>query len=161
MQEQITVGEVALTDDDLYRRILTWHFFKGDGNYFSTRFLKRRIWRFLYGTNGWSWNEFGEGDIADTRQISISLGANRNITIRFILGERIVTGGAILNTFGPNGFGISIGNTTDDFIDVQLNDIESTYEVFQPLPFMAEFKKAMDTGVLELPYQFNYTVHIG
>ena len=67
----------------------------------------------------------------------------------------------MMNTFGCNGFGISIGATTPDYIDVQLNDIESTYVTYPPLPFMAEFKKSMDVGVLELPYQFNYTVHIG
>src|SRR4029077_5947262 len=35
MIDQLTVGEVVLTSDDLYRRILTWHFYKGDGNYCS------------------------------------------------------------------------------------------------------------------------------
>lgn len=40
------------TTDDLFQRILTWDFFKGDGKRFSTRWLKRRIMRFLVGTNG-------------------------------------------------------------------------------------------------------------
>src|SRR5215469_3415087 len=43
---QTTDESVVVTDDDTYRRVITWHFYKGDGKYFSTRWLKRRIWRF-------------------------------------------------------------------------------------------------------------------
>jgi hypothetical protein len=39
--------------DDVYKRILTWHLYKGDGFQFSTRWLKRRIHRFLRGENGY------------------------------------------------------------------------------------------------------------
>lgn len=38
--------------DDVFQRILTWDFFKGDGNRFCIRWLKRRVMRFLVGTNG-------------------------------------------------------------------------------------------------------------
>lgn len=38
--------------DDMLQRILTWHFYKGDGKRFCIRWLKRRIMRFLLGTNG-------------------------------------------------------------------------------------------------------------
>ena len=34
------------------QRILTWNFYKGDGNRFTMLWLKRRIMRFLTGTNG-------------------------------------------------------------------------------------------------------------
>lgn len=37
---------------DMYQRILTWHLYRGDGRNFSIRWLKRRIVRFLLGTNG-------------------------------------------------------------------------------------------------------------
>ena len=40
------------TSDDLYQRILTWHFYKGDGKRFCMRWLKRRIMRFLAWPNG-------------------------------------------------------------------------------------------------------------
>ena len=49
--EQLTIGEVVITNDDLYRRILTWHFYKGDGNYFSVRWLKARMRRFCMEMN--------------------------------------------------------------------------------------------------------------
>lgn len=40
------------TTDDIFRRILTWALYKGDGRQFSITWLKRRILRFLYGLNG-------------------------------------------------------------------------------------------------------------
>jgi hypothetical protein len=162
---------LTYTSDDIYRRVLTWHFYKGDGNYFSTRLLKRRIWRFLYGKDGKSPEvvpEFpNDNSIADTEQISVSLGPNRNVTIRFILGKRTVTGGAILNMFGCNGFqpayGVSppwdIGHNT--FCGITLNDLEATYAQYLPLPLMLTFKEALDLGILEVPYQYRFTCVIG
>lgn len=38
--------------DDVFQRILTWNFFKGDGRRFGVRWLKRRVMRFLLGVNG-------------------------------------------------------------------------------------------------------------
>jgi hypothetical protein len=163
--DQLTVGDIALTNDDVYRRILTWHFYKGSRKYFSVRWLKRRIWRFLFGVNGTDPQSVppttGDWSIADTEQISISFGVNRNVTIRFVLGVRTITGGAMLNMFGPNGFGISTNPTVHQYAHIELNALRSTYVPYEPLPFMAEFKAAMDIGALEMPYQFNYTVHIG
>jgi hypothetical protein len=43
---------IYATSDDIYKRILTWHLYKGDGKIFNPRWLKRRIARFLYGANG-------------------------------------------------------------------------------------------------------------
>lgn len=42
----------AVTNDDFFRRIITWRFYKGDGKAFSPRWLKRRINRFLTGVDG-------------------------------------------------------------------------------------------------------------
>jgi hypothetical protein len=42
----------TLTTDDVYKRVLTWAFYKGDGTQFTVRWLKNRIWRFLNGVNG-------------------------------------------------------------------------------------------------------------
>jgi hypothetical protein len=165
-----------ITDDDTYRRILTWHFYKGDGKYCSTEWLKRRVWRFLYGKDGWSPETVDSANIAADYQISISFGVDRNVTIRFVLGLRTVTGGAMCNAFGCNGFepqkGISppwdIG--TDNTVPggppigprgIYINDLETTYVPYPPLPFMEKFKEGLDLGVLEVPYQFNFTCTIG
>lgn len=40
------------TSDDVFKRIITWGFYKADGHQFSVRWLKRRINRFLNGVDG-------------------------------------------------------------------------------------------------------------
>ena len=40
------------TTDDIFKRIMTWQLYKGDGKQFTIKWLKRRIMRFLYGTDG-------------------------------------------------------------------------------------------------------------
>ena len=47
-----TPGTVYTTSDDIYQRLLTWHFYKGDGKIFSIKWLKKRVMRFLIGANG-------------------------------------------------------------------------------------------------------------
>ena len=47
-----TPDNYSVTNDDFFRRIITWAFYKGDGKTFSPRWLKRRINRFLTGLNG-------------------------------------------------------------------------------------------------------------
>lgn len=176
MLEQLSVGDIIATDDDLYRRILTWHFYKGDGKYFNIRWLKRRVWRFLFGANGKApdfvdsttllpppdgVDDVGDPSIADTDQISVTLGVDQNVSIRFVLGNRTVTGGALLNAFGPNGFQPIIGVSHPMIGVIPLNDLETTYVTLPPLPYMPTFKEALDSGVLEVPYQFNLTCTIG
>jgi hypothetical protein len=165
MLQFLSIGEIIITDDDLYRRILTWHFYKGDSNYFSIPFLKRRVWRFLYGTNGTSPESVdwwvNDKSIADMEQISISIGVDRNITIRFVLGKRTVTGGAMLNAFGCNGFQLAYSVFPPEIGVIPLNDLEGFYTPYLPLPYMTTFKAALDSGVLEFPYQFNFTNTIG
>jgi hypothetical protein len=45
-------GSVAIVNDDIYKRVLTWHLYLGDGRQMSVQWLRRRIARFIYGTNG-------------------------------------------------------------------------------------------------------------
>jgi len=45
-------GSSALVSDDIYKRVLTWHLYRGDGQFFSIQWLKNRINRFLNGANG-------------------------------------------------------------------------------------------------------------
>jgi hypothetical protein len=52
-QRKVTSTEMLQgTTDDIYRRCLTWNFYKGDGFVFNMEWLKRRILRFLDGPNG-------------------------------------------------------------------------------------------------------------
>ena len=48
----ISTGASNFASDDLYKRTLTWNLYKGDGKNFSMSWLKKRIGRFLLGSNG-------------------------------------------------------------------------------------------------------------
>jgi len=48
-------GTAAVATDDIYKRVLTWHLYRGDGQQFSIFWLKNRINRFLNGVNGADW----------------------------------------------------------------------------------------------------------
>lgn len=51
-QRTLRSGTSQVVSDDIYKRVLTWHTYRGDGQQFSTAWLKRRLVRFLYGANG-------------------------------------------------------------------------------------------------------------
>lgn len=91
------------TTDDLFKRILTWHFFKGDGQVFNVRWLKRRIARFLRGVDG---KDYG---VADTYDVSVTFGIGGQVNVHVL-------------------------------VDAQA------------------FKEAVDSGALELPFQYTFVV---
>lgn len=41
-----------VVNDDIFKRCMTWNFYKGDGTTFNVTWLKRRVIRFLMGANG-------------------------------------------------------------------------------------------------------------
>jgi len=130
------------TTDDVFKRILTWHFYKGDGKVFDIRWLKRRIARFLFGVNGTAPN------IDQTYQISVTFGVGNQVNIRILPGIRTVIGGALLNRFGCN------------YKSARLNSLFTTYQSF-PIPALAPiFKAAVEAGVLELPFQEQWIVTV-
>lgn len=94
------------TPDDIYKRILTWNFYKGDGPYFTIRWLKRRIQRFLDGVNGTAPN------VDQTYAISVTFGSGRDVNV-------------------------DVG-------------------IYNPV-----LKQALDSGILQLPFQFNFIVTVG
>jgi hypothetical protein len=134
---------LSFTNDDIFRRIISWHVCKADGKYFSIATLKKRIMRFLYGTNGKYYN------VDQHYQISITFGPNYECTIRFILWNRTITDGTL---YDQNKF---MYNT------MQYNQIDTISQSFPPLPNMEIFKEAVLSGVLELPFQYHYDVTIG
>jgi len=73
------VIDLFTTTDDIFKRIITWFFFKGDGQVYSITWLKRRIMRFLIGINGVSPN------IDNTYPISVVCSGNGAIAITITL----------------------------------------------------------------------------
>ena len=63
------------TTDDIFKRILTWHLYKGDGKVFNIAWLKRRVLRFLNGTNGTA------PSVADTQTVSVTFGTPPSVVI--------------------------------------------------------------------------------
>lgn len=47
-----STGGSTLVSDDIYKRVITWFNYKGDGMQATLTWLRRRVARFLYGTNG-------------------------------------------------------------------------------------------------------------
>jgi hypothetical protein len=75
--QYIITGTVTdfTVNDDYFKRIITWHFFKGDGFTFSISWLKRRVMRFLIGVNGTAPN------IDNVYPVSVSFNENNSILI--------------------------------------------------------------------------------
>jgi len=67
---------VITLNDDQFRRAITWNIYSGDGWIFSTPWLRRRIARFMFGTNG---NDVSQ--VGDQQYISIQWTALRTATI--------------------------------------------------------------------------------
>ena len=61
-----TSGTAQSASDDLYKRVLTWVLYRGDGKQATIEWLRRRIARFLYGANG------GDIDVGLITNVSIS-----------------------------------------------------------------------------------------
>jgi hypothetical protein len=132
---------VTATSDDVFKRIITWNFYKGDGNVFNVRWLKRRVMRFLTGANGSAPN------VDQTYIISVTFGAGSVVSIRISVGTRSITGGALYNRFGFNR--MAYNSLTTAF-----------HPAADPPPFAAIFKEAVDSGALILPFQYKFSVAI-
>jgi hypothetical protein len=47
-----TSGNATIATDDIYKRVMTWNLYRGDGQMFTIGWLKNRVNRFLNGANG-------------------------------------------------------------------------------------------------------------
>ena len=135
--------DVSATTDDVFKRIITWNFYKGDGNRFTVRWLKRRIMRFLIGINGTAPN------VDQTYPISITFGTDGLVSIRISTGTRKVLGGSLYNRFGFNQGGVPFNTLITQFVS-------------GPNPFSDEtvLQQAIQAGVLQLPFQYDFQITI-
>ena len=134
---------IAATTDDIFKRIITWNFYKGDGDTFNVRWLKRRIMRFLNGVNGTAPN------IDNTYPVSVSFGNNGFVSIRISSGTRKILGGALYNRVGFNARGIPLNSLRTQFVPGPTQPADA--------PIL---KEAIDSGVLQLPFQYTFSVSI-
>lgn len=129
----------APVTDDVFKRVITWHFFKGDGKVFNVRWLKRRVMRFLTGVDG------VDPGVDETYRISVSFGYAGQVNITLVTRKTAVVRGAIYDTFAYNT------EPYDDLV-IHVTQLNPQFEMAQTL------KRAIDEGVLELPFQFTYQV---
>jgi hypothetical protein len=112
----LTTGSITNfnVNDDIFKRIITWNFFKGDGFYYSIPWLKRRVMRFLTCPNGTATN------IDNTYPVSVKYGSGNTVLI-------------------------TISVTPGDASSLLVADI---------------FQAAVASGVLQLPFQYSFTVSV-
>lgn len=77
----ITPSGTYETTDDIFKRIITWNFYKGDGYVFNIRWLKNRVYRFLAQVNGIP------KPIDNTFGISVTFGAGNAVDIDIASGS--------------------------------------------------------------------------
>lgn len=133
-------GPVYATSDDIFKRCITWNFYKGDGRNFTIRWLKRRVMRFLTGVNGTA------PPVPATYQVSVTFGVGNRVIIDIISGLRRATGGALFNRFAFN---------TKPY-----DRLESEFITFGSLLNAAILAQAVASGVLQLPFQFQFIVQV-
>lgn len=134
-----SVVNYTLTDDQ-YKRVLTWHFYKGDGKYFTISWLKRRIERFLYGTNGTDYSN-------PTYSISVIFIDSYTVLINAPTQMfTLLNGSGTMNSFEMN----SVASKPNSGIFYSITTL--------PTVDLSFLKLAIDSKILELPFQFNYIV---
>lgn len=127
----VNQSEQVVVSDDLFKRIMTWNFYKGDGYYFTIPWLKRRIMRFLTGVDG--------VDIVNDQHWSISvLFSDAGASVSIIKGFRKLTNSGLYNTSQLNTRAFN-QNTS---VLIKSNEYE----------YAALFKQAFDSGLLHMPF---------
>ncbi|MDV5434573.1 hypothetical protein [Enterobacter hormaechei] len=135
----VNQADQVVVSDDLFKRIMTWNFYKGDGFYFTIPWLKRRVMRFLTGIDG--------VDVVNDQRWSISvLFSDSGASISIIKGFRKLTDSSVFNTSSFNNRAFNQKSS----ILIKSNDYE----------YADLFKKAFDSGLLHMPFYQPVTVTI-
>lgn len=152
--DHIAPTEYFATTDDVFRRILTWYLYLGDGKQFNIRWIKRRVERFLAGMDG-SGGPSAAGSPSNaqmyppdsTYDVGVTFGVDGQININLQTVIRTATGGALYNFAPYNGFAY--------------NDLDSEAMSLPVSPLVPIFKAAVDSGVLAFPFQLAPIVNVG
>ncbi|WP_158781580.1 hypothetical protein [Pantoea sp. BAV 3049] len=132
-------SEQVTASDDLFKRIMTWNFYKGDGFEFTIPWLKRRIMRFLTGADG--------VDVLNDQHWSVSvLFSDDGASISIIKGFRKLTNAAVYDSFAFN--------------TMVLNQKDSVFIKSDEYEFAYLFKQAFDSGLLHMPFYQSVSVSI-
>lgn len=134
---EVNSSQTYLTTDPIYQRIIQWNTFKGDGYQFTTRWLKRRVQRFLTG------DLFPD----QTYQVSVHfIGSEAVITINSSV--RFLVSGDFYNAQDLNADEMSINQSNTEAV------------VYTTTVLAEALRAAIISGVLLLPFQYSYVVNI-
>ena len=149
----LSPGTFYNTTDDVFKRILTWYLWRGDGFQFNVRWIKRRVERFLTGDNGNGGQSIaGDPSKAEyyppdrTYDISVTFGVDGEININLQTIQRMTIGGALYNFAPYNAFAY--------------NDLQTVAVSLDVNPLVPIFKAAVDSGALAFPFQLTPIVNI-
>jgi hypothetical protein len=127
----VSQGSATYVTDDIYKRVLTWATYLGDGKQLNLIWLRRRIARFIYGANG--------------EDIDIGLIAN----IGLVLSESRTNGEYNTASFNELTFN-ELGTTSMKTITISAANS----------PAAVSFQQLVESGMIQLPFQYNFEVSI-
>ena len=145
--KEVSIGQFYETTDDVYKRVLTWNLYKGDGKQFTITWLKKRVMRWLIGPDG------AAPFIQETYPVSVQFNTSLHP------GKNVVTITVHLSTTQKVGdFGIYDSPEYDT--SVYNNTATRTIPVQYPfLPLVAyQLKEAVESNAVNLP--FGYTFYV-
>ena len=130
----IQSGTAQIATDDIYKRLLTWILYLGDGKQMSIQWLRRRIARFIYGVDG-----------AD-----IDIGLITNINIQANAGT-VVTGawGTLAWGIVPWAESRKVPRIKNHSLIITVPQNNGVGQIFADL---------VNGGYLPLPFQLSYEV---
>lgn len=130
-------GSAVIASDDIYKRVLTWWLYRGDGPQMTTQWIKRRVARFLAGING-----------SDVTYPTAS-----NPSVVWSIADTVIVGAVntmAANTMAMNASGV-VGSRTGAqtaTITVPSSSIAMTMQTL------------IADGVLGLPFQYQFVVSL-
>jgi len=138
--EQFSSGSAAAVSDDIYKRVLTWWLYSGDGRQTSIDWIKRRVARFLYGVNGF--------DVVYPPPASV--GPWPDVSVALPKGMLGATNSAPVNVLPVNGSEVVFGSVAEFIITAPSTSAtaQALSQLVQqgllPLPFENQFAVAFD-----------------
>jgi len=137
--QQIANTASYTVNDLVFQRIIQWNTFKGDGYQFNIRWLKRRVQRFLNGTI------FPD----QTYQVSVTFTGENAVLIDLRPGSSVTPSSAEYNVAAYD-----VSQYNQNPVVTGTNQ-SSSYTSLALAPYL---QAGINAGVLQLPFQYTYTV---
>jgi hypothetical protein len=145
----VNVGQFFETTDDIYKRVLTWNLYKGDGKQFNISWLKRRCIRFLIGTNGFA------PFIQETYPISVAFNTVAHpgtnvVTITINTSKKVIT--SEVGAYDQSKYDVPVYNDTT----LGLKDAQYQFSLLEA----EQLKEVIESGAVNLPFGYSFHVDI-